>query len=167
MHFILLWADIFFRWLGLTIGTIVIPLRSPSFFFTETSRSDGSKLCRNVRLIYINRKWISSESVILVSIWNSIIHPELIMTFHWLRLKVLALSIFLHFFMNQNANCLKIIVFMNIYIVISWVVKYIDLLPCSYWGVLNTTLCDEVRQWIGVDFLSILWNPPQLKYTHS
>jgi hypothetical protein len=29
---------------------------TPSFFFTEASRLDGSKLCRNVLLIYIIRK---------------------------------------------------------------------------------------------------------------
>ena len=140
LHFILLWGDIFFRWLGLTIGAIVITLRSPSFFFTETSRSDGSKLCRNVLLIYIFRKCDFGVNLIFNN--SSRTYNEISLTGTQSSGENCILAYFHECSLPRNHSSLK-------YLVISWVVNYIDLLPCSCWGVLNTTLSDEVSQWKG------------------
>ena len=65
--------------------------------------------------------WTSSESVILVSIWNSIIHPELIMTFHWLTQSSGTTYIFAFF--HESECRLSQSHSFHEYIVISWVVK--------------------------------------------
>ena len=154
LHFILFWVDIFFSWLGLTIVAIVITLHSPSFFFTETSRSDGSKLCRNVLLIYIIRKCDFGVNLIFNN--SSRTCNEISLTETLSSGENCILAFFHECSLPRNHSSLE-------YFVISWVVKYIDLLPCSYWGVLDKTLCDDVSQWIRAGFFWVPWNPLPIK----
>jgi hypothetical protein len=118
------------------LGPIVITLCSPPFFFTETSRSDGSKLCRNVHLIYIIRKCDFGVNLIFNN--SSRTYNEISLTGTHSGENCM-LAYFHECSLPWNHSSLE-------YVLISWVVKYIDLLPCSYWGVLDTTLCDEVNE---------------------